>query len=363
MILEGPINDLSLGNVTLNIARELIRRNELEAFFLPQGVDQAHFAAYDRLSEEVRSELIRLGLEAKTNIKRDSNAVKIWHINGSERRLAAKQNLFTFYECSEPTETEKNLIQLQDRVILTSNESIDNFVNAGIPRNHFRFVPLGFDEDFCHLPFPKPETKIHFGLIGKFEKRKNTEEIISAWLDLYGNNPDYQLTCLINNPFFPENTYKAIIQKVLRGQNWNNVNILPRLETNSQVNQLINAIDVDLSGANGNEGWNLPSFNAACLGKVCLVGYAGAHKDWAKGDNVVTIKPDGVRPCYDDVFFKEGGPFNQGDFHNFSPDTIKNGIQNAAEVFLSKEKWEERKDLQEEFSYKNTVDKLLEAIS
>jgi hypothetical protein len=106
--------------------------------------------------------------------------------------------------------------------------------------------------------------KIHFGLMGKFEKRKHTEKIIKTWIKKYGNNYNYQLTCCINNPFFKKEQMESLINNLLGGTRYGNINFLPFLPHNSQVNDFINSIDIDLGGMSGAEGWNLPSFNATC---------------------------------------------------------------------------------------------------
>lgn len=362
MILEGPINNLSLGNVTFNIARELIKRNELSAMCLPPCVNNAQFNAFDKASDEIKTEIVNKLLSFTKTFSSDEVCLKVWHINGSERRVAKKQILFSFYEVDMPTETEINLVNQQDAVIFSSMESIDAFINTGkVDKDKFFFVPLGFDKDFSIEPIQRPDV-IHFGLCGKLEKRKNTQTIIKEWLKLYGNNTKYQLTCLINNPFFPKETFDQIIANTLEGKHYNNINFLPTLELNSQVNQFLNAIDIDLSGCCGNEGWNLPSFNAACMNKVCVVGLGGAHLDWVNefpNSNIITMQPDGLEECYDGVFFHRGSPFNQGCFHFFKPETISSAIQSAENTFMNNYQENSGELLREEFTYAKTVDSIL----
>lgn len=98
--------------------------------------------------------------------------------------------------------------------------------------------------------------------MGKFEKRKHTEKIIKLWLSKYGNNNKYQLTVCVTNPFFKQEEMSAVIHNTLEGKRYSNVNFLPYLKTNSEVNELLNSIDIDLTGLSGAEGWNLPAFNA-----------------------------------------------------------------------------------------------------
>ena len=64
------------------------------------------------------------------------------------------------------------------------------------------YVPLGFDTDF-HLTNRSylPE-KIHFGLMGKFENRKNSSRIIKTWLKLFGNKSDFESFLLLHSSSF-----------------------------------------------------------------------------------------------------------------------------------------------------------------
>lgn len=359
MIFDGPINNLSIGNVSVNFLRELIKRGKLDAVF-PVG-DNADFSAYNSLDPYIRDQIVELARNRIKNFKRDIPTLKVWHINGSEKKPSDKQYLYTFYETDEPTIEEINIVAQQEHVFFSSSESAEYFKMAGL--NNVSYVPLGFDKDFYKIEDQEflGENVIHFGICGKWEKRKNTERIIKLWLEKYGNDKRYVLSCLVDNPFFKPEIMDQLKIQAMGGKHYSNINWLPHLKTNSEVNQFINSLDIDLSGCNFNEGWNLPSFNAACLGKVCVVGNGGAHKDWARGDNIIKLEPEGKEPCYDGVFFNQGGPFNQGNFYKVSDESISNAMDRALK-FKEKYKEEERRDLQEEFSYEKTLDKIGEVI-
>lgn len=355
---NAPINNLSLGQVSVNFARELIRGNHLSSFF-PQG-DNFDLSAYDKLDQQV---IGKLNLATRDRLKTfDQNVptLKLWHINGSEYSYGSKRYLYTFYETDSPTIEEINLVKNQKAVFFSSSESCEIFKERGLDNVHY--VPLGFDEDLILENSPRlDDDVIHFGLIGKLEKRKNTQRIIKLWLEKYGNNTKYQLTCLINNPFFRPEVYQQIIGQTLGGAHWNNVNLIPHLAKNSEVAQIYNAIDVDLSGLSNGEGWNLPSFNSTALGKWSVVSNCSSHKDWANSDNSVLVEvEDEKQDCYDDVFFKKGLPFNQGKFYSISDEAIIDGIERAEK--LAKSDNENGKKLQKKFTYQKTINKILKEI-
>lgn len=357
VLFDGPLNNLSLGNVSFNFLRELIKKRAVSAVFPVQ--DRADLSAFD-CSEEMKPEIVSLINNRLIKINKDTPTLRVWHINGSERRLTNKQFLYTFYECDQPTVEEMTIVASQEHTFFSSTESCESFKKRGL--ENVSYVPIGFDPDF-HRTNKKylPEGVVNFGLVGKFEYRKNTKKIIQAWLKKFGNDSRFQLTCLIHNPFFEPQIMNQILAQTLEGKSYSNINLIPHQEKNSMVNEVYNAIDIDLSGMNGNEGWGLPSFNAACLGKICVVGNGGAHKDWAYGKNIILMEPDGKRPAYDNFFFKEGLPFNQGTFYDFNEDTLIDGMERALKLKSSYVE-EERLDLQEEFSYKKSIDKILKTI-
>ena len=357
LLVNAPINALSFGNVSVNILREL-HKKDVDLVFFPIG-DKAELEAYDKIDLSFVKYLQSATNSRYEKINKDIPTLKLWHIFGSETRYSKNQSLFTFHEVSEVTSIEKNLLNLQDKVFVSSNYTKNIFELNGV--ENVTYVPLGFDSDFHITNKTYLEDKIHFGLLGKFESRKNTARIIKAWLKLFGNNSKYQLSCAITNPFLDKAKFQNELLKTLEGKQYNNLNFVPYMQTNSEVNDFLNSIAIDLGGLSGAEGWNLPSFNATALGKWSVVMNATAHKDWATSDNSILIEPSSLKDCYDDVFFKKGQAFNQGQFFNISDEEMENAILKS--VSYAKKPNPEGLKLQKEFTYKKTVETILCAIN
>lgn len=353
LIFKAPFNSLSFGNVSYNIARELYKR-DIKTSIFPIG-NNVDFEAFDKMDKDFKS-WIDDGIKSRlTSIKKDTPSLSLWHISGSEERIGKNSFLYTFYELNNPTFTEKNLCDMHDGVIFSSSHAKKCFEKVNC--ENITSVPLGFDEDFGETNKTYLQDKIHFGLLGKWEKRKHTGEIIKTWAKKYGNNPKYQLTCCVLNPFFKSEQMNQIIGQTLEGKVYGNINFLPRLKTNSEVNEMLNAIDIDLSGLSGAEGWNLPAFNSTCLGKWSIVLNETSHKDWATEDNSIIINSTQKEPAEDGVFFTKNSPFNQGDINKFDKDELVSKLEES-ESFKGKIN-EEGKKLKEKFSYKKTVDSIL----
>ena len=355
--LDAPFNSLSLGNVSLNFLREL-RKKDLDLNIFPVG-NKIDISAYDKIDDDTRKLITENPKNCIKRLDRSTPTLKVWHINGSERKIGDSQFLYSFYELDSPTEEEVAIVKAQNHVFFSCSEAAEYFKEKGC--DNVSYVPLGFDTDF-HVTNKEylGDDVINFGLIGKFERRKNTQALIQMWCNLFGNNPRYQLTCLVNNPFFKKEQMDQQITLATGNQRYSNVNFLPHLKTNSEVNEVMNSIDIDLSGLSNGEGWNLPAFNATALGKWSIVSNCSSHKDWANEKNAILVEPMGKQPCYDGIFFQEGGPFNQGQYYRLKGEDIAQALNKS--IQMAKSENTEGLKLQEEFTYEKTIEKILEKI-
>lgn len=353
---SGPVNSLSFGNVSVNMLREFYKK-DLKISFFPIG-ENLDFTSFDKASNDFQKWVADSVNTRFSTLSKDSPSLKMWHLNGSESRIGRKQYLYTFYECNSPTFAEKNICDIQDKCIFSSTHSKESFENVGC--NNVDFVPIGFDNDFFKTDKEYLKGKVHFGLMGKFEKRKNTAKILKLWANKYGNNNDYQLTCCITNPFFKPEQMNQVIHQTLEGQRYTNINFLPFLKTNSEYNELLNAIDIDLTGLSGAEGWNLPAFNSTCLGKWSIVLNHTSHKDWATPENSILVSPDGEEEIYDGAFFHKGAEFNQGVLNTFSEESFNKATDTAINKCNNINS--EGEKLKDKFTYENTVNQILNII-
>lgn len=356
IILKAAFNSLSFGNVSYNIARELYKK-DIQTSIFPIG-DNFDFSAFDKMDGDFKKWIESSTNNRLTSMKKDIPCLSIWHLNASESFPGNKSTLFSFYELDNPTFTEKNICDMHDNVIFSSNHASKCFENVNCENTSS--VPLGFDQDFFITDKKYLNDKIHFGLIGKWEKRKNTAQIISNWAKKYGNNPKYQLTCCVINPFFKMEDMNAIISQALNGEMYGNINFVPRLKTNSEINELMNAIDIDLSGLSGAEGWNLPSFNSTCLGKWSIVMNHTSHKDWANKDNSILIDPEQEVPAEDGVFFTKDSPYNQGNINSISDEKMISAFEDAEKICHQVN--DKGLELSKQFTYEKTLESILEII-
>ena len=130
LLVNAPINALSFGNVSVNILREL-HKKDVDLVFFPIG-DKAELEAYDKIDLSFVKYLQSSTNSRYEKINKDIPTLKLWHIFGSETRYSKNQSLFTFHEVSEVTSVEKNLLNLQDRIFVSSNYTKNIFELNGV---------------------------------------------------------------------------------------------------------------------------------------------------------------------------------------------------------------------------------------
>lgn len=361
-IFNLPLNGTSFGAVSISIAKELYDRKYED--ILINNIGSPSLDSFDllRSDEPFINWLNQKGGSFLDKYSRDFPAFKLWHINGSDGAVSKVQNLFTFHETDTITPTEKNILNNQDTIMVSCEYTKDVMESCGVTSKIVK-IPLAFDS--LHFKTTDDRKKISptvcsFLVAGKFEQsRKRHVKTIQAWIKKFGGNPKFLLNLAIYNPFLsPEDNNKVMLM-ILNGQPKPfNVNIHPFYATLTEYNQLLNFTDVVI--VMGNEAWDLPAFSAACLGKHVVAHNCGGIKEWANEDNATLIESTEKFPCYDNLFFKEGQPFSQGNFFDYSEDDLINGIEVAYKKWESSPINKEGLKLAEQFTWAKTVDKILE---
>ncbi len=349
-----PLNSTSLGQVSFSILRELFNR-KVEINLFPIGnVD---------IGTQKQNNDFALWLQESINSSykeydRNTPIFKLWHLNGSLESFSKKQVLLSFYEVDNPTKTELNIIKNNEKVLFSSNYTVSIFNSLG--SKNVDFIPLAFDNTHFRETSKRNIKAIQFGLFGKLEpQRKRHLKTISLWAKKYGNNPNYSLNCAIFNHFLEPQVQSQIINQALGGQNYFNINFLNYMPSNEMYNDLLNNTDIVLA-MSGGEGWGLPEFQTVALGKHCLGLNAHAYKDWITSDNSVLIEPNGKIPCYDNMFFKEGLEFNQGQIFDWDEKDFLNGLDLVESKFKNNPVNTEGLKLQQQFTYSKMVDSILD---
>jgi hypothetical protein len=348
-----PLNPTSFGQVSFGILRELFKRKENIVLFPIGNVDIS-----TQNQDPDFFNWIQESIQKSTQIhSRNVPIFKLWHLNGSLESFSDKQILFTFYEVDSPTRSEINIIKNNHKVLFSSNYSISVFKNYNV--DNVDYLPLAFDATHFKTQTPKSKEGIYFGLFGKLEpQRKRHLKSLKAWVKQYGNKHGYYLNCAIFNPFLDPQLQNNMLLQALEGQNYWNINFLSYMQQNSVYNETLNNTDIVIA-MSGGEGWGLPEFQCVALGKHCVGLNAHAYKEWMNEDNTVLINPNNKIPCYDNMFFKQGVEFNQGNIFDWDEDELIEGFKKVEQKFLSNPINTHCLELQKQFTFEKMVDLIL----
>ena len=363
--LNLPINGVSFGQVSTLFMRELFRRDSFSYIPLFPIGDKIDFRSQPEesdpsLPKDFIKWLVRNNEISLTEHSRDRPTFKLWHLSGGLDSFSKVHNLITFYELDEPTETELSVAKNVDNLLVTNSYCKEVLESKGVKS---KVIPLAFD----NYNFKRIEKKyfdddrITFNLCGKFEHRKRHEKIIKAWVSKYGNNPKYNLQCAIYNPFMDENSNKQMFSNCLNGNSYFNVNFLGHMVQNVLYNDFLNSGDI-IIGMSGAEGWGLPEFQSVAIGKHAVIHNCTGYKEWATEKNCTLVEPKGKIPAYDNIFFKKGQPFNQGNIFDFDDDDFISGCEEAIKKVENNRLNEEGINLQKDFTASRMVDGILSVL-
>jgi len=308
------LNSLSFGQTSIAILREAYKA-DLDCCIFPIG-GQIDLSA--QVPDESFSKWLHQTIQdSPRKHSRDNRTIKLWHLNGSFESYGKDQELITFAECDQLTDTEINIARNQKIVWVTSKYTKSVMEEAGL--TNVKYLQLGFDTH----NFKKLSKKYYddgvtvIGVGGKFEaKRKAHEQTIRALLDTYGNNPKFMIHAAITNPFFNQDQNNQVILHLTQGKKYSNVVWLPLMPTNQQYNDFQNSVNIWCSTSNA-EGYDLPAYQALSLGKKVVALNAHVYPDYLNNENAFLFEASGKQTCYDNIFFHQGQPFNQGNFFSW----------------------------------------------
>ncbi len=359
--LDVVFNSLSMGQITYGVVNELFNSDVKTCIFPKnQQIDLAAYNLDDNFKQKINYSLN----EATKNYSRDNPGLSIWHINGSWNKPAKSNYLLTFHELDQITDNERAILNSFDKVFVTSKFSKEVFQDGGVTVPVI-FTPMGI-EDTQYKKLNKKyydENVTCWALAGKIEnKRKRTKDAIRGWVKVFGGNPSHRLHLLVHNPFFSPEQMNQVYAEVFNNQPPpSNVLIYPYQQTNALVNDFFNCTDIviDMSGG---EALSLPSLNMVSIGKHAIIHNCSAMSDWATKENAVLIDSTGKEPVYDNVFFHQGHPYNQGNIFTWSePDYLK-GLEEVLQRSKANKVNKEGLKLRESYHYKVGVEVILKEI-
>ena len=145
-------------------------------------------------------------------------------------------------------------------------------------------IPEGIDNIFQPIQ-KKKSNKIKFLIVGRWDYRKSTKEIIETFLKVFKDNNNVELILNVDNNYTPKDIPKSTIDK-LKFYNLtdNRIKIKSFLSRKEYI-KLIQESDIFLSCARG-EGWNLPLIEAMGCGIPSIYSECSGQLEFAKNKGI-----------------------------------------------------------------------------
>ena len=239
-----------------------------------------------------------------------------------------------------------------DQIWVPSQWQADCTIAQGADAEKVKVVPEGVDSSVF---FPEniqcPSDKFRFLIFGRWDNRKSTIELIRAFKNTFGHNPNVELLISVEDHFnadglgSTENRLKKydLISK--------NIKILNFPSQKEYVN-ILKSGHVFLS-CSRSEGWNLPLIEAMACGTPSIYSDCSGQLEFAAGKGV----PVKIIGEIETKHFYATGATCQGNW--YEPD-FKDLESKMVEVynnyeFYKKKAVEESKDIIEKFSWDNAA--------
>ena len=346
--LQSPINNLGYGVAGYNILKELYDRDSSVALY-PIG------------QPEQDDDFIVKATNNITNLKLNRPHVKIWHQHDLFQRVGSGKHFgFPIFELTEFDRREKTSLKHCDEMMVCSKWAAEIMeretdIKASV-------VPLGVDAEIFSPSKVNNSTKTIFFNCGKWEKRKGHDVIVECFNNAFSASDDVELWMMCTNPFIGDNnkTWQKIYKESELGDK---IRLIPRQEHHSDVARLMNMVDCGVFPARA-EGWNLELLEMMACGKHVIATNYSAHTEFCTPVNSRLINVDNLETAFDGVFF-DG---SKGFWAELAQDQKDAIIHHMRDIHSLKQGGQlginyNGIDTAANFSWKNTVDKLLGAIN
>lgn len=175
-----------------------------------------------------------------------------------------------------------------DQVWVPSEWQKKCLIEQGMIPHKIKVVPEGVDVKTYrpkNYVVSKPvDRPFRFLLVGRWDYRKSTKEIIESFVNTFSEDEDVELILSVDNPYANDGLNSTEERLEKDGIKHPKIKVIHHLKKEEYV-ELVKSSDVFLSCARG-EGWNLPLIEAMSCGIPSLYTNWGAQLQFAEGRGI-----------------------------------------------------------------------------
>lgn len=352
--LQCPINQLGYGIVGNNLLKELNKIADITLF--PIGQVQP--------TSQEEAGLVQECANRQSEFDPSAPCIKVWHEHSLAERIGkGKYFGFPIFELNAFDQIRLKNLECCDDIVVCSNWARDIILQQmDIAENKVHVVPLGVDRNIFNESVNKvSENQCIFGNFGKWEVRKGHDVLFRAFKMAFSDDvKDVKLFMMCTNPFPQAAQQVQQFEQMYTSDT--RVTLLPRVNTQQELAQIMGQIHCGIFPARA-EGWNLELLEMMSMGKPVIATNYSGHTQFCNAENCRLIQTEKTEPAFDGVWFN--GQFGQwaslgqpqvqqlaDHMRDFYENWKRGNIDNPAGIETAKQ-----------FSWENTAQKLLEAIS
>lgn len=237
----------------------------------------------------------------------DAPCIKIFHQNQMAQMVGRGPKIgFPIFELEDFTDDEKHHLNYLDKILVASKWAKEVVLrNLQCNEDKVFVCPLGVDTDvfYPRLKFAK-RSIFSILSIGKWEIRKNHDNLIDIFLSAFTNVEDVELLCLHDN----------IFQNEQQKSEWESlytidkrVKLISHVQTSEEVADIINHSDIGICISRA-EGWDMPAHEFLACGKYVIATDCTAHTEFLNSNNSFLISHSNeYEEAWDGVWFRGQG--------------------------------------------------------
>lgn len=348
--LSCPINQLSYGLTGLNALKAITKLGEAVSLF-PIGKVT--------VTNDKDEAIVKQCLTNAQTYDSKSPSIRLYHQFSLAEHVGVPRIGYPIFELDNFNELEKHHIQSQDYLFVPSEWG------ARVVREtcgvESTVVPLGVDgEIFNPSLYKKSRNNKNyiFLSVGKWEHRKGHRELCKVFNDTFNVKDKVELWMMPHNVFLQPQEVMEWEKLYLNSRmgKANRITILPRVETQEEVSQIIAQSDcgIFLSRA---EGFNLPALECLSMGKELILTGCSAHSTYCDRKNSHLITIDEMELAQDGKWF-----FGQGSWAKLGNKQLAQAGQYMRGCYENRKTNEEGIKTAKQFSWENTGKEILNAL-
>lgn len=268
---------------------------------------------------------------------------------------------YNVWETTKQPDDFFNRLKSFDQVWVPSEWQRQCTIEQGISADKVKVVPEGVDTQM-YKPINRVVSKpldrpFRFVLVGRWDYRKSTLEIIKTFTETFSKNENVELVISVDNPFASDGLETTEKRLEHFGILHSNIKIVHHLSKEDYI-QLLKGADAFLSCARS-EGWNLPLIEAMACGVPSIYSNWGGQLEFAKGKGIpVQIIGEVSAGIQQDEYYSwtKGAPgnFAEPDFTDLSR-KMKDVVQNY--TIHKKKALDDSDEIREIFTWENAAKK------